>query len=1082
MVKVLTGVQPGQASEAEAAVIAGAPAQQLKERVPQPKGLDSLLEAAPVEDIAAGVQAGAEAEIQQQQDIEQQREREAVPDIITRRDQPPLTAWDPTAAKKASSDPHSDGGLAARAANMATVFSSAGQYSLGGLQSKHGGAAKELASTVGAVDPEGNLNRDFLQMASVITENKIAGLAFSSGETDVVQDTEVDAAEVEGRAAITKAQGNKELGHQIHREYQRYRNSQQGKPTDEYTDLTPEQATLLGDIAKEMYAQANATEDGQNFIVRGYAQDGQVTFTLTKHGSDRLRDGDAARKKLFPKQHVRPSKTPLPGGKLVGEGKRYTRGVSGKTGPVVGADTIRESMRNLNTVPNVVDGQRLKILLATALPVLSEQVGPDHPFAMINHVGRDKIDKFTAANSETVAEEYAGIVDNLAQSLFGIATERNGANYLTYYLQSFNGRIAPQQSLFDPTTSKTVRFVTRNAIPANTANPRIEKNLRQMYAMMLVPKADALLPEGREKALEQYTPQLVRWGKELRNALNQITNADVDNVAAAIAAGTPLTDPNFPKLPDISQGISPELAAAIAKKGEDGQAFIDGVLDFTDYYEKKVKGKPHHSYFNAYMDGKTNGLASNGIQMGSEQVAYKTGVLRNQNHELLDGGKDIRDDLADTLLNLLDGGFDGTIGPEMTGPLHNVASTLFNGEGISRDLHKATTMTFGYGKELESFKRDISGTLNEMMVSNPEFAADVQTLEAGLGGRDNLIDALHGKYVEGLAQALDPNALKSRALMRSAAYLFALSNEIFTIDSATGYQLAMGGTESTGEVGKTKYSIRGEGLGKEDKRSIEAKEYGTEATSAAIKPRGVDDEGVGRGETGGYAYGGAVPAPVQSLDAATVALTASGKSWSRLKGASGGNPYLHTIYDAFKVDAMGYDVVLEEVNKNWLEAGMNWSYLEETQKALAELRETFAAKYNQRDPNSPLSEGEARQMNWFMELHTSQAGKQYPGNLYSKMGKLIEVPANANAEVVGELSKEASSRIIKKMQDAGYNIYAPPKKPTVKHLKAFVAAFSQEINLAPRLNRMVNETNEKKQKLRKKINSDGHKVYQYYAH
>ena len=31
---------------------------------------------------------------------------------------------------------------------------------------------------------------------------------------------------------------------------------------------------------------------------------------------------------------------------------------------------------------------------------------------------------------------------------------------------------------------------------------------------------------------------------------------------------------------------------------------------------------------------------------------------------------------------------------------------------------------------------------------------------------------------------------------------------------------------------------------------------------------------------------------------------------------------------------MGYDVVLEEVNKNWLYSSMKWSYLEETQKSL----------------------------------------------------------------------------------------------------------------------------------------------------
>ena len=49
-----------------------------------------------------------------------------------------------------------------------------------------------------------------------------------------------------------------------------------------------------------------------------------------------------------------------------------------------------------------------------------------------------------------------------------------------------------------------------------------------------------------------------------------------------------------------------------------------------------------------------------------------------------------------------------------------------------------------------------------------------------------------------------------------------------------------------------------------------------------------------------------------------------------------GNPYLHTIYDAFKMDANGYDTVLEEVNQNWLDATMKWNYLDETRKATTE--------------------------------------------------------------------------------------------------------------------------------------------------
>ena len=367
-----------------------------------------------------------------------------------------------------------------------------------------------------------------------------------------------------------------------------------------------------------------------------------------------------------------------------------------------------------------------------------------------------------------------------------------------------------------------------------------------------------------------------------------------------------------------------------------------------------------------------------------------------------------------------------------------------------------------------------------MQQADPEFSTNVGALEKGMGSRQMLVDTLHGKYVAGLEQALDKNALKSRALMRSAAYLFALSNEIFTIKSATGFELAIGGTEATGAEGSTEYAIKGEGLGDRGRR-IKAIEYGTEVTSSALKRR-ADESGEGVGEVGGHAYGGSVPAPVQSLDAATVALTASKDSWKRLRAASNGNPYLHTIYDAFKVDAMGYDVVLEEVNKNWLYSGMKWSYLEETQKSLDDLRTTFNEKYGKRSNSEPLTEGEARQMVWFLEMAPSKKGKPYPKNLYNKMSKLIEVPDGATSEVRREMGGEAANRIKEAMKRVGYDVYSPPANPTVGHLKAFMKAFSDEIQLAPRLGRMIKETNANKEKLAKKIKSDGNKVYQYYAH
>ena len=121
-------------------------------------------------------------------------------------------------------------------------------------------------------------------------------------------------------------------------------------------------------------------------------------------------------------------------------------------------------------------------------------------------------------------------------------------------------------------------------------------------------------------------------------------------------------------------------------------------------------------------------------------------------------------------------------------------------------------------------------------------------------------------------------------------------------------------------------------------------------------------------------------------------------------------------------------------------------------------------------------------MQWFLETKASSGGKQYPANLYNKMGKLIEIPSGVDTDGAREMGVESAKRIVAQMKAAGYDIYNPPAKPTVGHLKAFMRAFNDEVQIGPRLGRMVNETNNKKKELAKKIRRDGKKVYQYYAH
>ena len=124
------------------------------------------------------------------------------------------------------------------------------------------------------------------------------------------------------------------------------------------------------------------------------------------------------------------------------------------------------------------------------------------------------------------------------------------------------------------------------------------------------------------------------------------------------------------------------------------------------------------------MDGKTNGIASNGLQMGHTPTAYKTGVLRNSSTDLLDEGGDIRDLLGSIMTDSVeDGGFQNVV-DELQPALGLVAKTITDGQHKrSRELNKHITMTYGYGKEIESFNEAVEDTVNkiygDLQVSDP---------------------------------------------------------------------------------------------------------------------------------------------------------------------------------------------------------------------------------------------------------------------------------------------------------------------------------------------------------------------------
>ena len=121
-------------------------------------------------------------------------------------------------------------------------------------------------------------------------------------------------------------------------------------------------------------------------------------------------------------------------------------------------------------------------------------------------------------------------------------------------------------------------------------------------------------------------------------------------------------------------------------------------------------------------------------------------------------------------------------------------------------------------------------------------------------------------------------------------------------------------------------------------------------------------------------------------------------------------------------------------------------------------------------------------MDWMLLPQETASGKLMPKNYISKMSKFKEY--NSKDAVFDDMKM-----MVNEMRKVGYNVYDPPKQPTVRQLNAFVQTLSKQINLRSRMESAINRTNANKKKLKEKILKEGYKTesgeriaLQYYAH
>lgn len=989
----------------------------------------------------------------------------------------------------------------------------------------------DTINKLGAYRGASQLDENFLTIGSLVVEDSIVDSSYidrSKQEDDIrrmyeskTKDVGMFDTPVESGSMFTKTALSTNVGYRIAQEYERFKT----EGAESKTNISPDEAAVLGDSFIELYAKnhpdliESVNTDGMSNINKSrLAKVGY--FKITERGSEVFNADMKKRKALFPSQLLRTRKQPT--GLKVGE--EIVPGVKNVTGKIKSKAMTRrkrldEMVKNLGSVGHIVNIRRGKILLMTSLPGLmsnpSVSEAPNTGVtvgAEINKIGSGKLNSI---RSEIIGEyrkdgvdvDDPGIKDeiervarqrlnnnknNFANQLFGIASERKGANYLDFYISSFNYRTAPLQTLFDPTSFKNVRFVTTSPTPVKVKVGSIqEKALRQMYAMSLVKDADMKLPGEREKLLRENHSNLYSDGKLLRELVDQMSNKEYETVMDAIENLEPIQSEVFTKIKGL--GLDPsnqqhaDLLDRIKSKGEDGNAYIDGLIDYANYYDTLYKNKSSEfqTFFNAYMDGKTNGLAAAAMLLGLTSLGYKTGVLRESSTDLLDAG-DIRNDVADKLKGMIESGSMFSAFPEQdANSLKYIATQLIE----YRDLHKNTTMTFGYGIDPSAFSLYIDEAINQIEASGkagPMFTKHIKSLmsnkeikdEPGLGtGIANIINM---GYTQAVIQSLSTEMLEARSLMSSVGIMHGLTDEPFIMNDPIGNPLFFGDfkTITYEDAFQANYTMYDDGKVTRKK----AVRYGKgEATSSVPKTK--------FGQPGRSAIKASGVGAVQSVDAATILSLFTGRSWAKITNASKGNPYVYPIYDALKVDANSYFPVLEEVNKNWAEITMNYNHISEAKESYNKLPKLIAERLKGVEGKVDITDGSDFQMiGYAVEEATSKSGNNYYPNLIKLINTtgVLSYLVKTGRDVDEYTLYNLANKIVRNS-----GLEGNPREISREQVWRFVSTFAKETHLMKRLDGLEKQIDTNKKQMYPKIAKQtkngkwiatADDILQYYSH
>ena len=533
----------------------------------------------------------------------------------------------------------------------------------------------------------------------------------------------------------------------------------------------------------------------------------------------------------------------------------------------------------------------------------------------------------------------------------------------TVQLESFQNNLHMRQIIGSPEMTKIVPL---------SGSPEDQMILR--YFTNVFFESDSMIPEaGVRIALDNIRSKSDRYKQFVRvgNKLKTLAQ-DYDSAATLETLGKLEVTPKGIRgldaisKPSLLQAIEadPDLKALFEYLGSQKDAHkhtlaqLDAMMLLADYDASLANNnKPFYTQSTFEMDGISNGLMSLEAMVGNRAAMFRGGVMRVQGEEKVLGVfSDIKDaegfegDMRDLLGKRLELTLSGALPGLMIDDNKFQKDFGFTQEDIplikdmlTQALHpdnkanfrKSPLLTFPYGQELQN----LIGSVVETIIEDPvlkqqaeEFGGVMKAAKVLSEIRNKaVIDTLGGELVS--FSKIVKDAVK-------ASNVFGLPMES---TNPLGGKITFGGFVNQYTDGKKNIEPArrvdpesGETVIRTLQNALKkAKDEGNQDRIDALTSRLEAEKGRGvsykvvkrekvftplaprRGMLGGSSIGAALPTTAISMDGAVVAQLYSGVNWNNINQATGNNPFVLPIYDAFLVDFKTAASVERIVNNQW---------------------------------------------------------------------------------------------------------------------------------------------------------------------